>query len=323
MTDIPAIRRALEAGVAFLESAQLPSGEIPIEISRTPEMNRDCVRDPAVFPAAVAARVLSDTPCAEKVRSRAFDFLMREMTPEGLWRHPSRDNPGYAYVPLDVDDTSIASAALRAAGREFPENRHILVGNRERSGLFRTWIARWWLHPDQTSKFFRHSGEWRDVDVVVCANVVHYLGDCEETRPTIERMLRVLRSNGEMASTIWYGSRFTVWYFFSHALREIAPEAGEIIVPRIAATVPANALELALATATLQVWNQTPDVGPLIEAQLPSGAWPSAGFYHLGQRRMEPQPKPPWWGSEALTTIFAIEALSRRLHIEDRNGTCH
>src|SRR6476661_8402986 len=42
MTDISAIRRAVEMGVAFLESVQLPSGEIPIELSPIPEMTGDC-----------------------------------------------------------------------------------------------------------------------------------------------------------------------------------------------------------------------------------------------------------------------------------------
>ena len=245
MSEPSAIRRAIENGVAYLESAQLPSGEIPIEISPTPEMSVDCVREPVVFPAALAARALSITPSAARVRSRALDFLLREMEPDGLWRHPSSEKPGHYYTPLDVDDTSIASTALAAAGRRFPNNRALLLANRE------------------------------------------------------------------MMSTIWYGSRFTVWYFFSQALHEIAPEAGEMIVPRIEAMAPVNSLELAVATSTLLLWNRVPDVGPLIEAQLPSGAWPRVGFYHMGQRRLDSQPKPPWWGSEALTTVFAVEALTR------------
>jgi hypothetical protein len=117
-----------------------------------------------------------------------------------------------------------------------------------------------------------------------------------------------------MMSTIWYGSIFTVWYFFSHALHEIAPEAGKMIVPRIEAAAPANSLEHAVAATTLLLWNRVPDVGPLIEAQLPTGAWPRVGFYHMGQRRLDPQPKPPWWGSEALTTVFAVEALARYIN---------
>ena len=97
-------------------------------------------------------------------------------------------------------------------------------------------------------------------------------------------------------------------------VHEIAPEAGELIVPRIEATAPVNSLELAVAASTLLLWNRVPDVGPLIEAQLPSGAWPRAGFYHCGRRRIDSQPTPPWWGSEALTTVLAVEALTRYLN---------
>ncbi|MDQ3918108.1 MAG: hypothetical protein M3348_06485 [Acidobacteriota bacterium] len=311
MSEPSAIRRAIENGVAYLESAQLPSGEIPIDISPTPEMSADCVREPVVFPAALAARVLSITPSAARVHSRALDFLLREMEPGGVWRHPSSEKPGHYYTPLDVDDTSIASAALAAAGRQFPDNRTLLLAQRDRGGLFLTWIVRWWRHPLMTYRFFKYVAKPRDVDAVVNANAVIYLGVCEETRSAIEHMLAVLRDNREMMSTIWYGSRFTVWYFFSQALREIAPEAGEMIVPRIEATAPANSLERAVAASTLLLWNRVPDVGPLIEEQLPSGAWPSVGFYHMGHRRLDSPPKPPWWGSEALTTVFAVEALTR------------
>jgi hypothetical protein len=165
-----------------------------------------------------------------------------------------------------------------------------------------------------TYHFFQHVAERRDVDAVVNANAVIYLGICEETRPAIEHMLAVLRANREMMSTIWYGCRFTVWYFFSHALYEISSEAGQMIVPRVEATAPTNSLELAAAASTLLLWNRVPDVAPLIRAQLPSGAWPRVGFYHMGQRRLEGQPKTPWWGSEALTTVFAVEALTRYLN---------
>jgi len=317
MSEVSAIRRAIERGVAFLESAQLPSGEIPIYTSPTPEMSGDCVLDAVVFTTALAARALSITSSAARLRSRALDFLMREMEPGGLWRYPSTEHPGRDHIPLDVDDTSIASAALAAAGRRFPDNRALLLANRDRSGLFRTWMVRWWPHPRKTYHFFRDTtANVSDVDAAIEANVVIYLGICEGTRPAIAHMLAILRANGEMMSTKWYESRFTVWYFFSHALREIAPEAGEMIVPRIEAATPRNALDLALAASTLLLWNRVPDVQPLIDAQLPSGAWPRAGFYHAGLKRISPnefQPTPPWWGSEALTTILAVEALSRRI----------
>src|SRR5205823_3752294 len=93
MSEASAIWCSIEKGIAYLESAQLPSGEIPLEISPTPDMSGDCVREPVVFPAALAARTLSITSSAARVRSRALDFLLREMNPDGLWRHPSSDRP--------------------------------------------------------------------------------------------------------------------------------------------------------------------------------------------------------------------------------------
>lgn len=311
------IRRALERGVDYLESAQLASGELPIEISPTPDMTRECIREPCVFPTALAARTLSITAAADRVRARALDFLEREMHPDGLWRHPSSDKPMHYDTPLDVDDTSIASVALATAGRQVPDNRRFLIANRDRRGLFKTWIVRWWPHPLLTYRFFKYTtAEVGDVDAVVIANVVIYLGDCEETRPSIAHLLEVLRRNNESTSTKWYESRFTVWYFFSHALREIAPEAGEMIVPRVEAATPRNALELGAAISTLLLWNRMTDVTRLIDEQLESGAWPSAGFYHMGLKEISPnefRPTPPWWGSESLTTMFAVEALTRAL----------
>lgn len=318
MSETSEIRSAIEKGVAYLELVQLPSGQIPIDKWPTRELSGNCVPDAAVFPAALAARALSATSSAERVHSRAIDFLLREMEPDGLWCYPSSAGPDHGYVPLDTDDTAIASTALAAAGKRIPNNRAILLAQRERNGLFRTWMPRWWRHPRRYYRFFRDSpAEVRDVDAAINANIVVYLGDCKETRPAIEHMLAVLRANGEEMSTKWYVSRFAVWYFFSHALREIAPEAGEMIVPRIEATAPSNALELALASSTMLLWNRVPDVGPLIEAQLPSGAWPRAAFYHHGRRRIDSQPTPPWWGSEALTTVLAVEALTRRLLVEE------
>ncbi|HZI49507.1 MAG TPA: hypothetical protein VFD75_17050, partial [Pyrinomonadaceae bacterium] len=138
MSEPSKIRHAIERGVAYLESAQLASGELPIEISLTPDMTGECTREPCVFPTALAARMLSITSGADRVRSRALDFLEREMHPDGLWRHPSSDKPMHYDTPLDVDDTSIASVALATAGRQVPDNRRFLLANRDRRGLFKT-----------------------------------------------------------------------------------------------------------------------------------------------------------------------------------------
>lgn len=305
---------ALARGIAFLERKQLPTGELRVFASGRP--------DPSVFPTAIAAHSLSFAPAARAVQERALDFLEAEMDPRGVWRHWSREHPQHQLIPPDLDDTSCASAALLRAGQSFPDNRRLLLKNRDRRGLFRTWKLSL-RHPLATFLFFRAtSAKPFDVDAVVNANVLHYLGDIPETRPVAEHLLHVLRTNGERSSDKWYERPFVVWYFFSRALRAAGRDAGELLTARVRGATPADALEHALAACTLLDWDQQPEFAPLLDAQLESGGWPSSGLYHGGRKRLSattfapPHPDTPWWGSEELTTVFCIEALARGLRAD-------
>ena len=300
---------ALERAIAFLERSQLPSGELRVLASGKP--------DPSVFPTALAAYALSFAPRAAGVRDRALDFLLREMEPRGLWKHWTREHPHHHQLPPDLDDTSCASAALARAGRDFPDNRALLLRNRNRRGLFYTWkltLAQL-RHPLVSFAFFtKTSAKPFDVDAVVNANVLYYLGGAPEV---VEHLLRVLRENRESQCDKWYENPFAIWYFFSRALHERAPVAGELIVEKLAVATPSNALEHALAICALRYWNRPVDVEPLLALQLESGAWPAAPLYHGGRARKRdgtfaaPHPDTPHWGSEELTTAFCIEALAR------------
>lgn len=306
------VERAVARGIAFLERAQLPTGELPVLASGKP--------DPSVFPTALAAHALSFAPGAAGVRHRALDFLLREMDPRGLWRHWPAAHPHARELPPDLDDTSCASAALAAAGRAFPDNRARLLKNRNRRGLFRTWAlsARELRHPLVLFSFFRKtSAKPFDADAVVNANVLHYLGAIPETRAVVEHLLTVLREDRERQCDKWYDNPFAVWYFFARALHRIAPEAGTILEKKIAAATPSNALEHALAACTLHNFGHPAPLDPILGAQLDSGAWPATPLYHGGRTRRRdgtfaaPHPDTPYWGSEELTTAFCIEALAR------------
>jgi len=303
---------AVSRGVAFLERSQLASGELPVLASGK--------TDPSLFPTALAAHALSFAPTAEGVRNRAIDFLDREMDSRGLWRHWPASHPHAHELPPDLDDTSCASAALLAAHRTFPDNRRLLLTNRNRRGLFYTWklSVRELRHPFVLFFFFRKtSAHPFDVDAVVNANVLHYLGAIPETRPVVEHLLRILHENRESQCDKWYDNPFVVWYFFARALHVAAPEAGDVIEKKIAAATPRNALELALAACSLRYYGRSSKTDPIVDAQLVSGGWPAAPLYHGGRRRRsdgtfdEPHPDTPHWASEELTTAFCIEALAR------------
>lgn len=310
--DLQAIASAVSRGLAFLEQSLHPSGEVPVVASESP--------DPSVFPTALAAHSLSFVENGAKIRERLLDFLSSNASSHGLWRHWAKRHPYHRWIPPDLDDTACASAALVRGGREFPPNRELILSNRDPRGLFYTWklTEREYLNPIGLWTFFkRTSASRRDVDAVVNANVVFYLGDIPETKPVIEHLLRILREGREQSCDKWYENPYAVWYFFSRALGPIAPEAGEMIASGLAGMRPANALEHALAACSLLYWNREPSTRPILETQLESGGWPRAGLYHGGRKRISetefeaPHPDTPWWGSEQLTTVFCLEALAR------------
>jgi len=299
-------KEAVARGVEYLRRVQLPSGELPVLASGKP--------DPSIFPTAVMAHSLSFAPGATDVRERALDFLAAEMQPGGVWKHWPRIHPQHELLLPDLDDTACASAVLTQAGRVIPDNRALMLKNRNRRGLFRTWLLRY-RHPLAMYAFFtRTSAKPFDADAVVNANVLFYLGQIPEV---VEHLLAVLRENRERHCDKWYDNPFVVWYFFARALHGISPDAVDIIGKKIDAANPSNALEHALAACALLHIGHMPDVEILCRSQMPSGAWPAAPVYHGGRARKrdgtfgEPHPDTPYWASEAWTTAFAIEALAR------------
>lgn len=313
---------AIAAGVTFLSGAQLPNGELSVKSWRpaVPEW----IHDPSIFGTALITLSLAGLPETELLRGRACDFIEAQKERYGVWRHWTRGHAQFNYVPPDLDDTAMASVALRQNGRPVPDNRALMLANRDDRGLFFSWIslrarwvpnvAYWWIslihmrHPVFSIMFyFITPSERGDVDAVVNANVLFYLERSPETDPVVSHLLTILREQRETDCDKWYDNPFVVWYFFSRALRLAGADAAGIVLERLRGARPQSALERALAICVRLDWNDRPDgdeIRALLDAQLPSGAWPLAAVYKGRNVR---------WGSEELTTGFCIEALSRWL----------
>lgn len=250
------VRAALDAATAFLERQQLASGEFTVLASTDPALVQGCTPDPSVFPTAVITHCLSFWRPAAKLAARAQQFLLSEQDANGLWRHWTRRHRHYRLIPPDLDDTCCASAALAGVTDHLRSNRQLVLANRDPTGLFFTWFAPrlQWSSPDLIKLmlaqlrrplalylFFKHSSAApNDIDAVVNANTLFYLGEFPGREVVVAQLLDILRQGRECECDKWYSNPFVVWYFFARALASAAPEAGSLIVSRLLTAEPSK-----------------------------------------------------------------------------------
>lgn len=336
-----ALDDAIARGVAYLHQHQYPNGEFCAYCSPDAPMQEWCLPDSSIFPTALIAHCLlclADHPAAEETLAKAAAFLQYQMHPGGLWNHFTVLHRLRRICPLDVDDTACVSDFLRARGFDtpYPANVPLLLANRDHRGLFYTWFLlrlRWQTNrthwrvtlpelrrPLQSLAFWLGGeGSRRDVDGVVNANVLYYLGDIPETQPVITWLLRIIAEQQEGDCDVWYRDTHMVYYFLSRnyfrGITQLEPARQPVIDRILAAAKPDGRLgdtvvDTALAVCSLLNWRVAPpELGPavafLLRTQGAPGEWPRWLVYYGGPKRLL------GWGSEEITTAFCLEALAR------------
>jgi len=98
-------------------------------------------------------------------------FLIDEIIYPGIWSYLSSQDSS-TIIP-DIDDTCCASFILKDSHPWISKGKNIplILNNRNKDGLFYTWI-----------NLFPQAKDMNDVDSVVNANLLFYLGEREETR---------------------------------------------------------------------------------------------------------------------------------------------
>lgn len=327
---------AVAQGIDFLYALQLPSGTFQIYCSPHPLLEESCKPDYSTFQTAQISYCLSFTKSekVEEIVSKAIRFLLSEMQDGGVWRYTCSPNPDY--LPPDVDDTACISFLLKQHGISLPDNTGVLLGNRAFRGLFYTWIlprltwttdSSFWrvalrqiLKVRQLYWFFRVTEcKPNDLDPVVNANVLLYLGNRPETRPIIRTLVQIIEDQTEETCDKYYGSRFNFYYFLSrnHAagIRAFEPLQDTIIgriksYARPDGVIGNHILHTAQAACALMDWRDNSTVlddaiQAILRARESRGGWRKLPFYYSGWA------KKLAWGSEELTTGFCLEALSR------------
>jgi hypothetical protein len=331
--------------VSFLASRQLPSGQFPVEA--TIHSRQVTTPDQSLFATTHILYSLDLVPghLARGMIARGLDYFRVEMTGRGLWRYWNRDAEWggrkiSAFIPADLDDTANVSYLLRRHGVPFPDNRPLILLNSNRAGLYYTWLMlrpartmnpRYWLTMLRELTVQRVTLFWKtseagyfDIDGVVNANALLYLGECPETAAIVDWLIEIVRTGREETCDKWYRDAFSFYYALSRNYRAGVRTLG-VVVPEILARlrcaaagtgqIGENCLQTALAVNTMLNLGVEADSALIVRAldyllgtQSPGGSWPSAPYYYGGPT------KAVSWGSPELTTGLCLEALAGYAH---------
>jgi hypothetical protein len=333
---------SLHAAMSFLKEQQSESGQFPATLKLKTVVNGvpdySVQPDLSPFPTShiVYSLEQSRLPAAATMIEKAVEYLRREQVAGGLWRYWDRGTPIGHQMPTDVDDTACVSDLLSRLGGGRPRNEKILFLNRNSDGLFYTWIIprlrspfhfNYWRVLLSDANYQRMVAYWRlyparrdDVEPVVNANALLYLGLRPETRAVIDYLIATAAAGAEHTDKYYCNA-----YAFYHAASRCYARGIEELAPlksmmerhlvsdfhdgRIGPTSLHTALALC-ACLNFGVWNSGMDaaVSYLLQSQMPDGGWPWAPFYFDG--RAEPTVE---FGARSLTTGFCVEVLARIL----------
>ena len=297
---------AIRRGVGFLADRQLSYGEIRTVRAEDRALEQNPVFDSSPYATTYVLYSLGFVrdPAVAAIERRAREFLADEMEPPGVWRYYSSRNP--KILPPDLDDTACAALVLRPHLDQIRQGLHfrIFLANRDREGRFRTFLA----------------DGGNSVDAVVNANVVCYLGEREETRAACDFLRRFVLGRREGETSIYGVDELSLYYVLSRAYFQGAKGLADCAAPILDALFSrqgrdgsfGDEISTAFALATLANFeiresekSERVDRAAswLAAQQRADGSWPRAAFYiDFGGG---------YYGSEELSTAFALEALAR------------
>ena len=328
------LERTLVKSISFLAENQLEDGEFTTEFDQkyeNSEHREDWSFDSSLFVTSLvlySLHFLRSEKEVQKIQDKGIKFLLEEMKVGGLWKYWSIKNKKQEIIPPDLDDICCISHLLKMNNLSVPNNMGIILGNRNKKGVFYTWVLprslpSIALNLRTLGKALSYSEEiWQltdrdDVCSVVNANVLLYLGENQKTQKIIEYLIDIVLGDKEKEHLSFYDHKLSLYYMLSRAYFNGVTSLGAVKIPLVTKVLNlqetdgsfGDELLTALAICTLLNFNYVVPslekaIAFLLQTQQANGSWSRIPMYggKLDQRL---------FGSEALTTGFCVEALAR------------
>lgn len=299
------IQRSIQSGIDFLASNQRHDGRFSSLVSDSrDQFGRAQVND-SIFTTALILGCIASFDDAQHIVDRSVDYLLAQRSENWTWNYWERGSTSRPY-PDDLDDTACVLAGIAVGHQHLitPQAhariaRALIYSEAQTGGPYATWL----MPSDQSL--------WRDVDIVVNANVGYMLSTLGVQNSSLEAYITQSIMSGALTSPYYIGIVPAI-YFISRWYKGAAQgQLAELIVAEL--KNPQNVLYKAmLVTAAINMGHASLvadlHINDLLHAQIEDG-WVAAALYY----------EPPqngtvrFAGSPELTTAFVIEALQKYL----------
>ena len=264
------VRRSITHGLEFIDSRVSQRGvwqSCYFSVADPEQRTRE--ENPFVGALGMLRLGALKDPLADTIAVRTRRFIMDRAEFPGVWRY-------WPHLPVDLDTSSICALAASAHPWLLSgQHERLLRLNQDERGRFLTWIQ-----PNQS--------ESRDVDAVVNANVIAYLGDVPETKRAQEWLLSLVRNGREKEALHYYWEELDLYGAMAQARSLHGSAFGEsrdLLVSRIRACRRSDGsygdiLRTALALLSLYSLGAEPtwhnlaiSVQVLLDSQKEDGGW--------------------------------------------------
>ncbi len=296
---------AIVRGLTYIRSVQLPDGSLSGRSSVSPRPFKSQITYHTTFTPALILGCLSRVSEAMDIRIPLASWLINQRSPSWSFNYWARTSKEYATMryPDDLDDTFCALSSLYQHDSEQVNAdvlgsvvRLLIACESKVGGPYRTWLATEDSDP-----------VWHDIDVAVNSNIAYFLRLVAEPLPNVTAYLEKTIVQGTFTSP-YYPDAAPLLYYLARAYR--GPQE-QLLAAHIRKQPVATPLHTALVISSLTELGHYAELGPAVSKlrgwQLADGSWPAEAYCIDPARRG----KTFYHGSKALTTAFAIEALSR------------
>ncbi len=302
---------AIQNGLDFVAASQTTGGGFVTECWHLDAPEQKTPVD-AVFTASQVLYSLwfcRESTSARGTEERAAAYLAAQRKPPGVWSYYGTGTD--LKISPDVDDTSVAWAAVQRLGTPIPPAAlDALRASRNENGLFTTWIGppSGWVNIDS-----------RNIDTVVNINALLLFGLAHENVDAVcSYVVAQIENDNFRRGTVYYRSPLMFSHAFSRAYREGNVKCLEAGVSKIRDSILSmqnpdgswgNDLETAFGALTLLNLDYRGEaldraVKTLLARQSADGGWELAPAYRGAVQPLN-------YGSRALSTAVAIEVLAK------------